>query len=271
MPGPPQNPRCAKLVYTDQLRPLLGRFITDISRAVPLAALWAHGSLALADFQLGRSDLDLVALVSTDVSSTQRRELQLLHEALIHDVPLAAKLHCCYVDRSELADVSRNHVTWAQGELFERVLSPISRRELRQGGLCLHGPPPQGLVPEVTDQELADYIRHDLQDFWYPRTDRAELWRHDIWVDLGLLTLARASVTLEEGRLITKREALGVLASLGAPADVVRDIYQRRYEAERPISDQWRARRGNLARSFVRTGIERILPTATGIRRPGAE
>jgi hypothetical protein len=42
--------------------------------------------------------------------------------------------------------------------------------------------------------------------------------------------LARARVTLQDGRLITKREALEVLAGLGAPAAVLRDIYQRRYE-----------------------------------------
>jgi len=78
-------------------------------------------------------------------------------------------------------------------------------------------------------------------------------------VDLGPLTLARASVALEQGRLITKREALDVLAGLGAPSNVLRDIYQRLYEAERPISIRWRIKRGYLARAFVRAGIDRIL------------
>jgi hypothetical protein len=107
--------------------------------------------------------------------------------------------------------------------------------------------------------ELADYIRADLRDYWHPKTVLPRLWLQDIWVDLGLLVLARASVTLAEGRLITKRQALAYLADTGAPADVIGDIYRRRYETAQPISDGWRARRAELARTFVRAGIERAL------------
>jgi hypothetical protein len=61
------------------------------------------------------------------------------------------------------------------------------------------------------------------------------------------------------GRLITKREALDVLAGVDAPRDVLADIHQRRYGAERPISIRWRIKRGYLARAFVRAGIDQIL------------
>jgi hypothetical protein len=248
----------------DEVRPLLDRFSADASRVVPLEALWAHGSLALGDFQPGRSDLDLVALVAATITGPQREELKRVHEALISELPLADTLHCSYVPRSGLADVSRTHVTWAQGELFDRTVSPVSRRELSLGGLCLFGPGPADLIPPVTDQELADYIRADLRDFWYPATARPEPWLRDIWVDLGLLTLARATVTLQQGRLITKKEALEVLAELGAPADVLRDIYRRRYEAAPTASQEWLAERGVLARTYVRAGIERLMELPEG-------
>jgi hypothetical protein len=75
----------------------------------------------------------------------------------------------------------------------------------------------------------------------------------------GLLTFARASVTLREGRLITKREALGVLPGLGAPPAVVRDIRQRRYENPPPASERWRAERGYQARTFLRAAISQLL------------
>jgi hypothetical protein len=246
----------------DQVKPLLERFTASVADVIPLVALWAHGSLALGDFQPGRSDLDLVALVATDISDAQREQLQRTHEQLIRDEKLADKLHCSYVVRAQLADVGRCHLTWAMGELFDRPVSPVSRRELREGGLCLYGPQPTapaGLVPAVTDQELADYLRANLRDYWYPKTAKPDLWLREIWVDLGLLTLARASVTLHDGRLISKREALEVLAQLDAPADVVHDIYQRRYGTEQPISEQWRRRRAYLARTFVRASIPRIL------------
>jgi hypothetical protein len=118
------------------------------------------------------------------------------------------------------------------------------------------------VVPPVTDQELADSIRADLRDNWYPATERADVWRQDIWVDVGLTTFARATVTLRDGRLITKRDALDVLTSLGAPDAVVQDIYQRRYENPPPISDTWRAERGQQARTFFRAGIQQVLGLA---------
>lgn len=273
---------------------LLNRFGSDVGRVLPLTALWAHGSLALGDFQPGRSDIDLVALTAEPIGPAAKRDLQRVHEALIAEVPLADKLHCAYMVGSgaepgdaelgdaapgdaalgdaepgdaALGDASRKHVTWAHGELFDRIVSPVTRRELHQGGLCLLGPSPAGLLPLVSDQELADYIRGDLQGFWYPNTDVAELWLREIWVDLGLLTLARARVTLADGRLITKREALEVLADDGAPADVVRDIFRRRYETEVPVTEEWRARRGLLARTYVQAGIERVLGLpARGVR-----
>jgi len=244
----------------DEVRPVLDRFAADLGGVLPLVALWAHGSLALGDFQPGRSDLDLVALIAAPVTEAQKRDLQRMHEALAGQEPLADKLHCAYVVQAELGDAGRNHLTWAHGELFDRVVSPVTRRELCQGGLRLAGGPgPAAVVPVISDEELNDYIRADLRDYWYPHTARADLWLRDIWVDLGLLTFARATVTLQEGRLITKREALEILAGLGAPADVVRDIRQRRYAAPEPISEDWRARRGELARTYLSAGITRVL------------
>ncbi|HEY0935677.1 MAG TPA: nucleotidyltransferase [Trebonia sp.] len=249
--------------------PLLSRFAADAGRVLPLVALWAHGSLALGDFQPGRSDFDLVALLGARITGSQRQELRQMHGTLLREMPLAGKLHCAYVVQDELADPGRSHLNWAHNQLRDRILAPVSRRELSRGGLCLLGPAPATVVPELTDAELARYIRADLRDFYYPATDRADVWREDVWVDLGLLTLARARVTLLEGRLITKREALEVLAALDAPAEVLRDICQRRYETGAPLSESWRDRRGSLARAFVRAGIEEVLvlsPEATGPR-----
>jgi len=243
----------------EEVRPLLDRFAADAGRVVPLVALWAHGSLALGDFQLGRSDLDLIALTSAAITAAQQQELQRIHEALASSEPLAEELHCSYVVQAELDGADREHLTWAHGELFERPVTPVTRRELCQGGLSLLGPAPDTVIQPVTDRELKEYIRSDLRDFWYPKTDRPDLWLRDIWVDLGMLTYARATMTLANGQLITKREALEVLATMDAPADVLRDIYQRRYATPEPMSEDWRARRGELARTYLSSGISRVL------------
>ncbi|MFJ9539847.1 nucleotidyltransferase domain-containing protein [Streptomyces sp. NPDC101225] len=241
---------------------LLDRFAGALQPLVPLVAVWAHGSLAAGDYRPGRSDLDLVALLGRTCTPAEEQQLSAMHEALGRDVLLASRLHCSYLAVSELDDAARSPLTWAHEELTHRPVTPVTRRELHAFGRVLHGRPPAGLLPPVTDRQLADFILEDLQDFWRPALEHPQRWRRDIWVDLGLLTLARATVTLQEGRLITKAEALDVLTELGAPIDVVDDIRQRRYGTPGPADHQWISRRASPTLAFLKPAIDQALSTA---------
>jgi hypothetical protein len=240
---------------------VLEQFVSAVRRAVPTVAVWAHGSLALGDFQPGRSDLDLIAIVEAPLDGEARDRLASMHRQLLEKEAAVAKLHCSYMVSAELAEAEADHVTWAHGTILERPVTPVTRRELLDGGLVLYGPPPKELLPSLLPGQLEDFIRRDLEDYWLPATGRPLLWLRDIWVDLGLLVLARATVTLRDGRLITKGEALAELRELGAPADVVRDIHDRRYARPEPISRLQRVRRAVRARAFLRRGIKRTLAT----------
>ncbi|GAA2454860.1 nucleotidyltransferase domain-containing protein [Streptomyces macrosporus] len=243
---------------------MLERFVSEIRLAVPTVAVWAHGSLALGDFQPGRSDLDLIAVVDSPLDGERRDRLAGIHRRLLDEEPAAAKLHCSYLARAALSEVETGHVTWAHGMMLERPVTPVTRRELLDGGLTLHGPPPAELLPPLARGQLEDFIRRDLAEYWLPATSRPLLWLQDVWVDLGLLVLARATVTLRDGRLITKGEALVELPALGAPAEVVRDIHERRYADPEPIGRLRRVRRAVQARAFVRRGIKRTLAMGGG-------
>ncbi|WLQ43387.1 nucleotidyltransferase domain-containing protein [Streptomyces laculatispora] len=246
---------------TDQV---LKRFVADVRPVVATVAVWAHGSLALGDFQEGRSDLDLIAVVESPLEAAQRERLAEVHQRLLDEEPAAARLHCSYLPSTSLAEAGADHVTWAHGMILERPVTPVTRRELLDGGLALHGPPPAQLLPPLLPGQLEDYIRRDLREYWLAATGRPHLWLQDIWVDLGPLVLARAAVTLRDGRMITKGEALTELLDLGAPADLVRDIRERRYAVPVPISRAERVRRGEQARTFVRNGIRSTLAMDEG-------
>ncbi|GAA4889915.1 nucleotidyltransferase domain-containing protein [Streptomyces coeruleoprunus] len=249
---------------------LLDRFTAALRQALPLTALWAHGSLAGGDYRPGRSDLDLVAVLHRPWTPEERQRLLALHRRLDADVPLAAKLHCAYVAAGALDDPARDHPAWAHRELLHRPVTLVTRRELHAFGRVLAGPPPAGVVPEVTDGQLHDHIVEDLAGYWRPAVDHADRWLQDVWVDLGLLTLARAHETLRSGRLITKGQALDVLAALGAPADVVADIRRRRYDADPdPATAAWRARRAELTRSFLAPALDDAVRTARSRRLRG--
>ncbi|MDH6449105.1 MULTISPECIES: nucleotidyltransferase domain-containing protein [unclassified Streptomyces] len=229
---------------------LLDRFLAGLAPLHPVA-VWAHGSLAGGDYREGRSDLDLIAVLPALTPRTVWR-LATLH-ARLRAEPLSGQLHCTYLTPS--ADMDRRHLTWAHEELFKRPVTPVTRRELHAFGRVLHGKPPADLLPPVPDRELADFVVRDQRDFWRPALDNAPLWIHDVWVDLGLLTFARATVTLREGRLISKRKALELLPGLGAPVEVVADIRGRRYGDPAPAVEN----RAALTRTYLGPAIDELV------------
>ncbi|MDX3518082.1 aminoglycoside adenylyltransferase domain-containing protein [Streptomyces scabiei] len=234
---------------------LAGRFLDGLRDLAPLA-VWAHGSLGGGDYQEGRSDLDLIAVLDGTVTARTAWRVGRLHAGLRH-APLAANLHCTYLTPGTASDPGRTHLTWAHQRLFRRTVTPVTRRELHTFGLVLHGQPPGALLPPVSDTELRAFVVRDQRDFWRPAVDRARLWDQDVWVDLGLLTLARATATLREGRLISKREALDLLLALGAPEEVVEDVRRRRYgRMAEPV-----AHRGELTRRFLGPAIDDLVRT----------
>ncbi|MGX1671009.1 nucleotidyltransferase domain-containing protein [Streptomyces sp. NPDC055400] len=246
---------------------LLDRFLAGLRETSPAPfSLWAHGSLAGGDYQEGRSDLDLIVVVPHPLEPDEETRLATLHEGIDAELPLAAHLHCSYMPHGDLDDPDRTHFTWAHREAYTRTVTPITRRELHTYGLVLHGDPIAGTLPPVDDRTLREYILTDLAGYWRPRTGRPELWLENVWVDLGLMVLARATVTLREGTLISKAEALAVLTELGAPAEVVADIERRRYEggqADTAPGPGWLARRAELTLDWLAPALDRTVAEHT--------
>ncbi|MFF0360517.1 nucleotidyltransferase domain-containing protein [Streptomyces sp. NA02536] len=236
---------------------LLDRFLAGLAPLGP-RAVWAHGSLAGGDYQEGRSDLDLIAVLDHPVTLRTVWRVASLHARLRHE-PLAGLLHCSYLTPDTAADTARRHLTWAHQELFARPVTPVTRAELHTFGRVLHGVPPARVLPPVPGGELAAFVVRDQRDYWRRKVDRAAHWTQDVWVDLGLLTFARATVTLREGRLISKREALDVLPGLGAPGEVVEDIRRRRYDGAAPAAGEWAARRARLTRDYLGAAIDALV------------
>ncbi|CAM5248936.1 Polymerase nucleotidyl transferase domain-containing protein OS=Streptomyces albaduncus OX=68172 GN=FHS32_003583 PE=4 SV=1 [Streptomyces griseoloalbus] len=105
----------------------------------------------------------------------------------------------------------------------------------------------------------AAYVVRDQRDYWRPHVDRADLWTRDIWVDLGLVTFACATVTVREGRLISKREALELLPGLGAPEEVVADVSARRYGGAVAADEGWIRRRAESVRGYLGPAIDALV------------
>ncbi|MPY51737.1 nucleotidyltransferase domain-containing protein [Streptomyces acidicola] len=246
------------MTRSDATDRLLDRFLTELRDLAPVA-VWAHGSLGGGDYQEGRSDLDLIAVLDDPITARTVWRVARLH-ARLRNEPLVDKLHCTYLTPARAAGAGRRHLTWAHEELFKRTVTPVTRRELHTFGLVLHGESPEGLLPAVPDSELTAFVVQDQREFWRKAVDKADAWAQDVWVDLGLVTYARAAVTLKDGRLITKKEALDLLPGLGAPVEVVEDVRRRRYESRVAApGEEWTARRSRLTRGYLGPAIDALV------------
>jgi len=234
---------------------LVRSFAEQVRPVADLTAFWVAGSLASGDYRPGVSDLDLVALAAAPLDDGQRGAVTALHEGLVRTDPRAAKLHCDYLPATEVADVSAAHVRWAHGELYRHPLSGIARAELLRFGITLWGPVPGEVLPPVGDADLAAAVRGELTGYWADAVRKPHLWLQDVYVDVGLFTLARAQATLHDGRLVTKTEAMPRLAALGVDPDVVAEMAQRRQGATVDLSTGQRLRRARHVRRVMTAGI----------------
>jgi hypothetical protein len=217
------------------------------------------GSLATGDYHRGVSDIDAVAMLDTAPRPSVRAELTAIHERLAHQFEVADALHCAYVAADRIADVSHRHWTWAFGELFRRPLSTIARAELLADPIVVLGPPPSSWLPPVSSEELRQGVRAELAGYWSRALRKRAIWNQDAYVDLGLTVWARADATLTEGVLITQTDAIARRAARGVPADLVEGVARRRAGQQVILTDEQRARRGEVVRQFLRDEFDRIL------------
>ena len=239
--------------------PVVAAFADAVLPVAGVVGLYCGGSLAMGDFRPGVSDLDLAAVVAAELDERQQADLVALHERLLREEPTAAKLHCAYVPQDALADLGAGHLTWAHGELYRRPFSGIARAELLHAGITVHGPPPADLLPAVDEATLHQAARDELIGYWTAAVRKPQIWLHDVYVDLGLLTLARVEATLTEGRLITKAEALDRLDRFDVPDALVREIAHRRQGGTLTLTSLQRIRRAAIARRLVARGIRTLV------------
>lgn len=239
--------------------PQVLRFAERLRLREDVEGVYVGGSLASGDYHPGTSDLDVVALTRTTPTRRGRRRLRSLHRGLVATDPSARMLHCAYVPRDDVADPATPHPVWAGGELFDRPFSGIGRAELLADPVVVLGPAPSTWLPAMDTDAVKDAARAELSGYWSRAVRRRRIWRQDVYVDLGLLTVARAQATLAEGRLITKREAIERLPLVGVDPALADQVARRRAGERVVLSPHARRLRARRVRSLVATAIGELL------------
>lgn len=192
-----------------------------------LVGLYLYGSLVWSDFDLGVSDIDLLAVTAGALTQPELDALQQMHAELAAAHPLwddhievayvpAATLKTFRTEVSQFANIS-------PGEPFH-VLD-ISRHWLlnwyvvQARGLALYGPPPQAVIDRIDVAEYQAVVRDHLAG-WGEWVQEMQTRKQQAYT---ILTLCRAMAALETGEQLSKRQA-GLWAAAQAPewADTIR-------------------------------------------------
>jgi hypothetical protein len=183
-------------VLADRLRDLLG---------ARLIAVILGGSWSLGDFVEGDSDLDLLVLVSDELSADDLTRLSSLHETLLIEQPEAVLLEGDYVPRGWLlpTGTTRPVPFFRKGSLQpnnELMLSADNVANLRRDGIAVFGPRPTEVLPEVTADEVRAAVHEMLRD--EPVAPNEEAAAHEI------LDLVRSLCAIETGMPTTKSDGV---------------------------------------------------------------
>lgn len=268
---------------------LLSRLTDDIRRSLndSLVGLYLYGSLVTGDFDKKNSDIDLLAVVRSDVVVHDFDRLDAMHRRFIEDYP-------AWDDRIEVAYVSApalrkfetetsNIAVVSPGEPFH--LKEASRDWLinwymiREIGVTLFGPSPRTLIPEISKAEFVEGVRDQSRDWaeWVYRM------RHRGGQSYAVLTMCRALYACTHGEQASKKgAALWAQAYLPRWAPLIQRAWGWRSERQDEVADD-EASFSEVVR-FVHDGIGRVtgdrgehmsLPRRTDSTarrcRPGAE
>lgn len=196
-----------------------------------LEGLYIVGSVALDDYQFGRSDIDFVAVTRGTLRDADLAALERVHASMRSvDLPCFDGF---YIEAARLAEPPNSSLAAAYvqdgmfnvGPCFE--VNPATWHLWARRGITVKGPSPAELSLVIDPAELRRFEVTNLQDYWLGWIDKT----HAALVDRadethfsarllawGVLGVTRIACTLATERVVSKTEA-GEWALQAAKAD----------------------------------------------------
>jgi hypothetical protein len=176
-----------------------------------LAGLYLYGSLVTGDFDLAVSDIDLLAVVGSDLTEQEFAQLNDLHT-------IVAAAYPAWHDRIEIAYLAAGALkTYRTQASPIAVISPgepfhfkeagadwlINWWVVRGQGVALYGPPATALIDPIGDDEFLHAVREQVGEWqtWVYHMPQRKSQAYTI------LTMCRALYASVNGRQVSKRQA----------------------------------------------------------------
>jgi len=176
-----------------------------------LVGLYLYGSLVTGDFDPEISDVDLLAVVSTDVGQEQFERLHRMHDDLEAQNPR-------WKDRIEVQYVSTHALQTFRSESSQiAAISPgepfhfkdagrewlINWYVIRERGQVLYGPDPCTHIPPISKQEYLQTVREHAT-MWVEWLEQPQ---DQAWQAYVILTMCRILYAIRFGEQLSKQKA----------------------------------------------------------------
>jgi hypothetical protein len=276
------------------VRAAVDELLTGLDRALPgrIEGFYVVGSVCLGAFRGGRSDVDFVAIVASELDARELRRLRTVHRslwlgALARDAALRRRWPLvCNGSYLTPDDLSRSplEVTPLAGHISGRFavaekgfdVNPVTWHTLAGHGIAVRGPEPERLNVRTDAAELHAWTLANLNGYWRrwvrrarrpgPATLRALPRRFTAW---GVLGVPRLHYTLTTGEITSKEEA-GRYA-LGAFAPGWRPLVEEALSFWRgaPSAPPYR-RRPDIRRRATADFVAHVIDSANRLPSTGA-
>ncbi len=250
-------------------------YLARLDAHVPelVAGVWLTGSVALGDVHPGRSDVDVVTVLTEQPDRDALRALADVHESLPEPQPsdgpwdrTRPRLDGWYVTREDLRRPPTRGQTLGLRALDRRLLTgpgwlppALLWHEVAEHGLAVAGLRPDQLTIARDPDGVVDWCRHTLANQWGPWWDRTARSLSlagfgglgPLAPTTGVLGVARIRYTLETGGIISKCGGGEWALEAMAPRwrRILTEALRVRNHPDRPslYRSPWRRRRDALA------------------------
>jgi aminoglycoside adenylyltransferase-like protein/nucleotidyltransferase-like protein len=243
---------------------LLTRLVSGQKQAlgVDLVGSYLFGSVVTGEFDPGISDVDMVAVLRSDLIATQLAALEGLHRDIIEEMPQwEDRVEVVYLPAKALAmfrTVSSVAARISPGEPFHTIEVDhrwlIDWYQVREVGVALSGPPTASLIPVISHDDYVEAVRQHI--LAPDSVDRVSTQRDEAYT---VLTMCRGLRLWRTRDHVSKREAAR-WASEALPeyGDLIRDSLMWREQPHVGTAVDGAAATHDATRRFVRD-VQRLM------------
>ena len=177
-----------------------------------LAGLYLYGSLTTGDFDPDISDIDLLAVTSSQITDPEFDALRTMHRDFARDNPeWEDRIDVVYLPLAALRTFrsEKNPIVISPGEPFHVREGEALRDWLqnwyivRENGLALFGPPPKAVIPPISQDEFVEAVRRYAAEvsrcLGHEPNRKSQAY--------AILTMCRALHVHRTGKTASKRQA----------------------------------------------------------------